>query len=467
MWQEVESNEYFSFEKKQHLQSILQRAAKKLMEYIEDQERSTEEKGNMIDSFFNTDTDLKSVPVRQENGSQNIQERPTTPFVQSFPDTFYPGIINPLKKRVMTKQINIDSRFRENYKKTPSTNFQVSLPFRLSNVVTMTLSTIEYSNSMYIISAEKGNNFLRIQRKVANETLETMLLELPNGNYSGTDLISCLNNFTETYTNSQGESNFKGISFALNSNALNGTNAGSGNIVVSSAPIVFSTFPATNKNQMNPNGKGALSVPAVPVQLQLTFPLTPVEGYHFVLDFASDRHGNPDNQILQRKLGWILGFRKSVYGAKVLKPTKKDVPCDVPSSVKYPNIVFQGNEYEWNDNDLSQYYVSEGLLDLTGNKYIYLLVNDFQNNVNNSFYGIFQNSLLDNNILARIPIIQTFFNHDSQTNLSNLVVSPREYFGPVDIQKLQIQLVDEYGIQVNLNNMDFSFVLTFQYMYDL
>ena len=49
----------------------------------------------------------------------------------------------------------------------------------------------------------------------------------------------------------------------------------------------------------------------------------------------------------------------------------------------------------------------------------------------------------------------------------NLITSPRQYFGPVDIQKLQIQLLDEYGRILNLNNMDYSFCLTFQTIYEL
>jgi len=54
----------------------------------------------------------------------------------------------------------------------------------------------------------------------------------------------------------------------------------------------------------------------------------------------------------------------------------------------------------------------------------------------------------------------------AQNNLV-LITSPREYYGPVDIFKLFIQLLDEYGRPVNLNFMDFSFCLSFQTLYDL
>ena len=42
----------------------------------------------------------------------------------------------------------------------------------------------------------------------------------------------------------------------------------------------------------------------------------------------------------------------------------------------------------------------------------------------------------------------------------------REYFGPVDIQKLHIQILDPYGRVLNLNNMDISFSLHSACLYD-
>jgi hypothetical protein len=116
------------------------------------------------------------------------------------------------------------------------------------------------------------------------------------------------------------------------------------------------------------------------------------------------------------------------------------------------------------ENNVS--YVSEGIIDVVGTKYIYLVVDDFNNSVNDGFYGAFTSSLLNKNILARISLQGSVFSVLSQNNFI-LITTPRQYFGPVDIQKLQIQLLDEYGRILNLNNMDYSFCLTFQTIYDL
>jgi len=129
------------------------------------------------------------------------------------------------------------------------------------------------------------------------------------------------------------------------------------------------------------------------------------------------------------KFGWILGFRNGLY---VNNTT----------------------------------YVSEGLLSLTGPRYVYLVVDDYNNNVNDGFYSAFNSSVLNKNILARISLQSGIFNVFSQNNLS-IITSPRRYYGPVNIQKVTIQLLDEYGRILDLNNMDYSFCLTFQSIYDI
>ena len=152
--------------------------------------------------------------------------------------------------------------------------------------------------------------------------------------------------------------------------------------------------------------------------------------FNFTLDFIKDVNGLENKSTpLPLKMGWILGFRNGVY----------------------------------TDNSS---YTSEGIIDLLAHRYIYLVVNDYNNNVNDGFYASFTDSILNKNILARIAITGGGFNIISQNNLG-LITYPRQYFGPVNIQKLQIQLLDEYGRILDLNNMDYSICLTMETLYDL
>jgi hypothetical protein len=152
--------------------------------------------------------------------------------------------------------------------------------------------------------------------------------------------------------------------------------------------------------------------------------------FNFSLEFNTKINGEDDKSTpLPVKLGWLFGFRAG----------------------------------EYINNHI---YVSEGVVDLKGLRYIYLVVNDYNNNMYDGFSCAFNSSLLGKNVLARISLQGNLFTNISQTNLS-LLTCARQYFGPVDIQKFQIQLLDEYGRILNLNNMDFSFCLSFQTIYDL
>jgi hypothetical protein len=148
------------------------------------------------------------------------------------------------------------------------------------------------------------------------------------------------------------------------------------------------------------------------------------------LNFQNDKQGIEDiNTPLPLKFGWNLGFRNGAYTGSL--------------------------DYE-----------SEGIVDLTGPRYLYLVIDDYNNNVNNNFFSAFNSSMLNKNIIARISQQSNTFNILQQNNL-NIVTTPREYFGPINLNAMNIQLLDEYGRIVDLNNMDYSFCLTLITEYDL
>jgi hypothetical protein len=135
------------------------------------------------------------------------------------------------------------------------------------------------------------------------------------------------------------------------------------------------------------------------------------------------------SKALPLKLGWLLGYRLGIY----------------------------------TDNSI---FISEGMIDLYGSKYIYLVFDDYNNNVNNGFFSAFNSSVLNKNILARISMQYTSTGSIVQNNLA-IITGARQYFGPVDIRKVHIQLVDEFGRILDMHNMDYSFSVTFNVVYDL
>ena len=137
-------------------------------------------------------------------------------------------------------------------------------------------------------------------------------------------------------------------------------------------------------------------------------------GSVFKLDFFS----NP----IQLGLGWIMGYRETVY------------------------------------TGLNS-YMAEAIPSLLWD-YVYIVVNDYTASTVNENIGLLAESYLDSNILSKINL-----------NNPNLVLenvsanATRNYFGPVDIKKLGIQLLDEYGRIVNLRNSDWSFTLILTCLY--
>ena len=335
-------------------------------------------------NFYNTRFDLKPTPIDTDN-NHDVQERKPTPFLNSFPSEFFPGIINPLKKRVSTQNLNIDTRFRENYYASPATNYHLNLPIKMSSVMTMQLSAFEMPTTFYNVSKQYGNNFMTLT--VTTTTIETTsaVLTIQDGNYTYDTITSYLNSILTNLGDP-----FDNLIFAIN--IMN--TSGSGQMVV------------------------GVKAPVDPTTIQ------------FSLNFQADKNGKEDKSTpLPLKFGWTLGFRNGFY---------------INNST----------------------YVSEGVVDLLGPRYIYLVVDDYNNNVNNNFYSAFSSSILNNNILARISMNSNFFDILGQNNLS-LITTPREYYGPVDIQKMNIQLLDEYGRVLDINNMDYSFCLTFKSVYDI
>jgi hypothetical protein len=104
-------------------------------------------------------------------------------------------------------------------------------------------------------------------------------------------------------------------------------------------------------------------------------------------------------------------------------------------------------------------------------RYLFISINDGQKSQGTGFVAAYSQSSLDNNIMTRINCAATMdstkvFKCASDVGLSNQLNRTRQYFGPVNISRLHIQVLDEYGRHVSLNHMDWSLTLVFDQLYD-
>ena len=111
-------------------------------------------------------------------------------------------------------------------------------------------------------------------------------------------------------------------------------------------------------------------------------------------------------------------------------------------------------------------YTSEGIMNPSPINYVYLAIEDFNQNVNNGFISASSNTVTSSDIIARITVDDNYFSVINETNKS-IITEPREYFGPVDISRLRIRVYDEYGRILDMNNADYSFCLTMKQIYNL
>lgn len=346
--------------------------------------------------------DTSNVPKSEElptSRMPNIIERPPTNYLNVQTSEYYQGTINPLSTRTINKIITVDTRFRDRYYATSSSDFMITLPVRLNKVVSMQMTAIELPKNFYSICSEYCNNYFTMhvfedREGIKYEAVRTIVV--PDGNYTAERLVKQLNDILCPGSCPSPDDPFSLIEFLLTSDGVNGFDSGNGRIVVQAK--YCSVY-----------------------QYQII---------EIVLNFSTDMKGNNDIIHVSQKLGWILGF---------------------------VNVLYCG----------SNFYTSEKAIEPNPMKYIYLAVDDFNKSVNESFITAFEKNGLKPNILARISgsgkgYENTILNHEYM-----IISEPRKYFGPVDIQRLKIQLFDDYGRILNMNYSDYSFCLHVKILYDL
>jgi hypothetical protein len=380
--------------------------------------------------------------------SNFIIQHPNTFSLPAYNEQYKAGTINSLARQTCHKLVNISSCVRQlqlpsifrpcnnikDYctdntcgscdnccylKKWSSTNFNVYLPETLDKVVKMSLSALEIPNTIYSISQYNQTNVFQI---IVNN--KTFIIEIPAGNYEIDQLVTVINNIIQTCNLSNIYAGYDSISGRF-------------------------FFYSDDSN------------------------------VSFDLDFSlPNNHRN-----IKLNLGWMLGFRRKKYCFNNSYVNKADVWTMPPSSCAPNNdknwpcrkyISCPNNLEEisinglWPTGEFPYGFIAEGIVDISGPKFLFLLVNDFNNNVNTKYISLSENgaSISASNILARIslPYGKNEIGYD---DASDLIPKTREYFGPVTIEKLHIKLVDDLGRIVDLNKNEVCLLIDFEYLYNL
>lgn len=326
---------------------------------------------------------------------------------------------NKVHRDTVTKLLTIDSRFRSNYLTTLSTDFNINLPYIINNVIEIRLSDIEFPATFYPFQEEFENNYFWLKYTFTYSTDSTysetkyIYFYVVPGNYYQENLITDMQTVIDT----------EGLPLTITHN-LDFDN--DGGIGTGQGTLTFEY-----------SGDSTNSVVITELELNFKSAKIPESEYNYNVshiisssDAKISKYYNENSSIsYKQRMGWMLGFREDCYNG-------------------------------------STSYTSEGQLDVIGPRYVYLLVDDFNSSSNVNFFSNNEISILNGNILARISLKAYAFSVQSQNDFT-IYGEPRYYFGPVNIDKLKINVIDEFGRTINLNGMDFSFTVQMTVKYDI
>ena len=395
------------------------------------------QKPDIVNFFVQVQKSLIGSKEIQSTNLQNViiydnTYKPNQKNVPSYGGDMYNqnnGAGNPIHRKSVSKLLNIDSRFRHNYLSTSTTDYMIDLPYPINNVTEMTLCDLELPSTFYPVSELYQNNYFWIK---ATDSSEPPLdyyyyIVIPDGNYYFQTLIT-------TIQNSFSDNNlYFTIEVALSYSNIGGVGEGNGLTTIgikTSSDISLNLSNQFTTFELNFNGS------LLPGQTESLGPI-----------FDTDLVDNTNTPIIQyynteslldykQLFGWIMGYRKPIYKGIVIEP-------NTPA-----------------------FYTSESIIDLSGPKYLFLIVDDFNKSMNVNFLTSSIKGLLSDNIIARISQKGQLFSIQTQNDFS-VYAEPRYYYGPVNISKLHIRLIDEYGRIIHLNNKDFSFTIRLTTIYSV
>ena len=374
------------------------------------------------------------------------------------------GTINPNLKNTTTRLINIDSQYRENifpYNPDPDgpsspTNYTLDLTDILHNTISLEMTSFQIPFTWYLIDAEyQGNNCFWI---------DGTIVTIPSGNYTNESLIAAINTEMTSHT----------YDISFNYTELTGKTT----MELTGATNYNITFYDPSGQLVPPTGLGVRSQPK-----------------------------------FNNNLGWILGFRgnttissdDSLYGQLIY-----DLSGSVGTSIQSEAFIdtFGSKYFLLVLDDYNQNHLNKGLIGITPTKKNAEIPSYWNTDLNiveprttppfsstktttytqNAPRRLTQAQLytLNETTLARTQTTNHFARTPTTTDVLaliplrlantlaygkqliddfNLDEATRVYFGPVDIERMRVRLVNDKGYTVNLNGNDWSFTLTATALY--
>jgi len=375
------------------------------------------------------------------------------------------GKLNPTLKNTTQRLIVLDSFFRqESSGPSISTDYTLDLSDHLTDVLSLRLWSIEVPLTYYVIDVNYGNTCFWVSDGTNN-----IAISIPSGNYTSTTFVTALNDaFTAagfTFTSpvipvSYNLSNYK-ITMKLNGGTY--------------------TPPSSSMTT-------AFTINSITTRLIFFDPTITLQ-----CEITCVQHG----LYLNQTLGWLMGFHTSTgkigtipvevggntgdsvldlngprYFILALDDYNQNhlnnglVSITEPSKVvKLPSYYSPDQPYICEPSDFGQVaQLTQSSPRTLTQSQIYTINEILKNNVNNMELRAKAPTTTD--VFAIIPIKQSSNGGTLYVDFSGqLQDNRRTYFGPVDIDRMRIRLLNDKGNVVNLNGADWAITIISENLY--
>ena len=146
----------------------------------------SENKAQLVDFFYQCYIKVTGLLEKKQKNTlivqddHNIIKHNEAKKEEIFQVNVKSGTINPLTIKTLKKVIAIDTRFRDNYESSSSTDFVINLPNAFKKVLSLQVINYQLPYTIYSISKKTGSNSFYV---------DTNLIELMDGTYDENSLV--------------------------------------------------------------------------------------------------------------------------------------------------------------------------------------------------------------------------------------------------------------------------------------
>ena len=361
----------------------------------------------------------------KESLKKDINIQSNTSHIQTYDITHQKGILNPHKEFIIERDINIDSQYRKDMYHTlrcqdapTTTNFTVELSETITNVISMSLQTVNIPCTWYNIDKYTGLGLV----------YDDSYCEISEGYYNITTLLSAINTAINTALNTDDDD-------------------------------IFTYDTITSKVSYKSTGT-LYFYKSDNTHFEYC---TPTSNLGYTLGWRNIQEDDDNNVILNSK-----AIADSIYQLNV--PSKCVFLLD-DMNHNHSNHTMIGSNIRQDGTSYPHY--RQGCESLSNNIYYNTIP---KSRTQSQIYSLNQISIgkrklnlqrqqpIHSDVFAIFPLQYT---QDKNMSLTGGAIqnNRRTYFGPVNIEKLKIILMDDRGKELNLNGTNWSFTIKVKQIY--